>query len=282
MSTRADATPAIAPLPRLAILLLAGAAVHLVILVATRTAMGVYLELSVPSVIGYLAGAMPLVLAASLVAGWDRWPAARWWLVAAAIAYGLVALLDVVGTLSMAIGWPPEQAEANPPSTLVRVALLVAASLAAPLLAGAGLWRSAIAAPRLPLLGTAVAIGLLVLVTQIVSVLPALDAVLAEPFLVPVSVAFAFVPVAVAALGVAALRAIPGRYVVPEVLVAIGAMASAAGSAGVYAALSVVRDASGVAWVEPVVNVSQAIGLVGLACVALGFFAARISAPGEP
>ena len=45
--------------------------------VITGTVMNRYLELSAPAVINYLAGAMPLVLAASLVAGCDRWPAGR-------------------------------------------------------------------------------------------------------------------------------------------------------------------------------------------------------------
>jgi hypothetical protein len=283
MSARADSAPAIAPLPGLAILLLAGAALHLVVSVVTGTVMNRYLELSASAVINYLTGAMPLVLAASLVAGWDRWPAGRRWLVAAATAYGAVALLDVAGMVPMAIAWPPDSAaEVNPPITLVRIALLVTAALAAPLLAAGGLWRDAVAAPRWPLLVAAAAVGLIVLVVQVLTILPAFEYRGEETFLVGASVALALVPAAVAALGIAAVRAVPRRYVVPEVLIAIGATAFAGGSATVSAATSLVlRNGSEAQWMGPVVTASNAMSLAGLAVIALGFFAAHVSAPGE-
>jgi hypothetical protein len=284
MSARAEAPPTIAPLPRAATLLLAGAVLHLVISVITRTMMYGYLELSAPTVIGYLTAAMPLVLAASLVAGWDRWPAGRRWLVAAATAYGLVALLDIAGMVSMAIAWPPDSAtELNPPITLVRIALLVTAALAAPLLAAAGLWRDGVAAPRLPFLMVAAAIGLIVLVVQVLTILPAFEDRGEESFLVGASVAVALVPAAVAALGIAAVRAVPRRYVVPEVLIAIGATAFAGGSAAVSATMSLVpRNGWEAPWMGPIATASNAMSLVGLAVIALGFFAARVSVPGEP
>jgi hypothetical protein len=108
VSARADPAPAIQPMPGLAAVLLVGAALHLGVLVASRTVMNARLDPAPLSLIWDLTRAMPLVLAASLVAGRDRWPAGRRWLNAAIAAFALSALLSAAGWLAISVNWPPD------------------------------------------------------------------------------------------------------------------------------------------------------------------------------
>jgi hypothetical protein len=291
VTLRADAAPGSTRLPRVTVVLLAGAVVHVVVSVLARAAVQVIADFSPAAMVSYALGAMPLVLAAAILAGRDRWPAGRGWLAAGAVAYMVAAVLDIVLWLTLATFPPAVPGEPYQTFATVRGALWLAASFAAPLLAAAGLWRegnpSVDAAPPAAR-WLAVALGALVLVLAVVPLIGSFGSPRSfttffadQPVLLTLTVLVLFTPVALAVLGLAAVRAIPCRYVLPEVLVAVGSFAAAIGSAAMSAASTVLDDAAWQGLVGPAVTASQAVALIGLAIVALGFFTARISAPGE-
>ena len=292
MSSRADPAPGMGPLPGLAALLLLGAALHLGVLVVSRSVMVGSFDPAPLSLVWDLTRAMPMVLAASLLAGRDRWPAGRGWLNAAAAAFALASILDAVGWLATAVTWPPDPADPTLPS-VVRISLVVAAGLGAPLLAAVWLWRSRApsrsVANRAVWLGGAIAVALFALAVQVVAILPYYDDILPffdgenqEPLLAAMSAISMLTPVAFAVLGIAAVRAAPGRYLVPEVLIAAGALIAAAASALITASsVTLMRAMDPPSWATQL-TVANALSITaGLALLALGFFTARISAPGE-
>jgi hypothetical protein len=276
-----------------ALLLLLGAALHLAVLVVSRSVMVGSFDPAPLSLIWDLTRAMPLVLAASLVAGRDRWPAGRRWLNAAIAAFALSALLSAAGWLAISVNWPPDEAD---PSSLLnawRITLMVAASVAAPLLAALGLWRgralSRSPTSRAAWLVAALAVAGLVLAVQVLAVLPYYDDILPffdgenqEPLLATMSAIGMLEPVAFAVLGIVAVRAAPRRYIVPEVLIAAGALIAAAASALITASsVTLMRAMDPPSWATQLTVANALSILVGLALLALGFFMARISAPGE-
>jgi hypothetical protein len=289
VTTRAAIPPSVATLPPAVVALLAGAAAHLGIRVWAQSVMAGYLDLSAAALIGQLASAMPLVLAASLVAGRDRWPAARGWLLAAAVAYAAGGILDAAGWVWWALVWPPDPAQTGSVAVLARGTLLVASALAAPALAATGLWRVATGGPghHPAWLRVGIALVAAVLVIQAVGIglwvddLQSLDAGSDQSFAAALSALGEVVPVLLAALGVAALRALPRRYLLPEALVAIGATLAAVAMVAATAALVAAREGVSATWLTPIVTAGYGGAVVGLAIVALGFFTARISAPGE-
>lgn len=292
MTARADAAPRDPPVPRVSVLLLLGGVAHLVVILLTRSAPVRYLDLTLPSVLGYLMAATPLLLAAAILAGRDRWPAGRRWLTAAVVAYALVAALDVLGWIWITIAPPFSAADPNPPLARLRSVLWLCASLAAPLLAAAGLWRAGRAAApsgARAVLGwlaaglAAIAIGLpAAAIVGSFDDLGRLGAfVRDDPVLVGMLVLALLVPAATVLLGAAALRAMPRRYLLPEALVALGAIAAGLGSALALSIPTVVGDRLGSEQIGTVVIWSNAVALLGTMTVAIGFFIARISAPGE-
>lgn len=287
----ADAAPAFSGLPRASILLLVGAVVHLVVSVLARSALQVITDLSPAAMVSYALGAMPLVVAAAILAGRDRWPAGRGWLTAAAVAYVVIAALDFVLWVTLATVWPPVPGAGYQVFAMLRSVAWLSASFAAPLLAAAGLWREgAASAGAAPFAARRLAVVLAAAVV-VLAVVPIIGSVgngrsfmtflRDEPILVALTVLLLLTPIAVAVLGGAAVRAMPRRYLLPEALVATGSFAAALGTATMSAVSTVLGGPAWQGLIGPVVTGAQAVALVGLAIVALGFFTARISAAGE-
>jgi hypothetical protein len=293
MTAHADARAATPSLPRASFVLLAAAAVHAVIGFASQQMLGGYLDLSPSRVVFELRDAMPFVLAAGLVAGWDRWPAGRSWLAAAAIAFAVAATLDAASKLWLGLTWPPE-----PPAASVSVSadlLPVLASLAlpfGPLLAAVGLWRAARAVQhgsrRLAAIGAVAVIAALIMATRLLQASAGLRSMegleVSEPFpgaLVLANLAFSVGPGLIAVMAVAAIWAAPRRFFVPEASIAGGAIAAAIAALIAESLPPLVQghviDPAWIGWF----GWTGYVELLGLLMVALGFFSARISVPGE-
>ncbi|HKO33315.1 MAG TPA: hypothetical protein VJY85_06180, partial [Candidatus Limnocylindria bacterium] len=94
------------------------------------------------------------------------------------------------------------------------------------------------------------------------------------------SIVFEFPNVPLAVLGVVAIRRLPNRYFVPELLIGVGALAASVAwsvwSASIFFASSSSPSGVGVA----AVVTALVIQLLAMALVALGFFAGRVSAAG--
>jgi hypothetical protein len=293
MTAHANARLAIHPVPGTSLVLLLAAAVHVVIGFATQQMIAGYLDLTPGRLVFELRDAMPFVLAAALIAGWDRWPAGRPWLVAAAVAFVLAATLDTATELWFGVTWPREPSAA---SVSVSADLLpVLASLAlpfGPLLAAIGVWRAARGAGRssrrLVAIGAVAAIAALIMTTRLLQAIAGMRSMdgleVSEPFpgaLVLANFAFTLGAGLIAILGLAASWAAPRRFFVPEALIAGGAVAAAIASVvgeGVPLLVQAhVIDIASVGWFGWIGYVE----LLGLLTVALGFFSARISVPGN-
>jgi hypothetical protein len=107
MAAQAEVRPAIQPLPGLSLILLAAAAAHVVIGFVTDLMLTGDLDLSPARFVFQLRDAMPFVLAASLVSGAARWPAARRWLAAACVVFVAAGTLNAAGQVFLALTWPP-------------------------------------------------------------------------------------------------------------------------------------------------------------------------------
>jgi hypothetical protein len=294
VTARARARLAIPPLPRLALVLLAAAVVHVLIGFAAQRVTGGYLDISVSRVAFELRDAMPFVLGAAIIVGWDRWPAGRPSLVAAAIAFAIAATLDAGTELWLGLTWPPEPPATAGASVSADV-LPVLATLAlpfGPLFAAVGIWRAAPApghsARRLAAIAS---VAILAAVVMTVRLLLAIDAIrvtyaleVTEPFsgaLLVANLAFTVGAGLMAVLALAAVWAAPRHYFVPEFLIAGGALTVAIASiAGEGGALLASRQVIGIGWMDWIgwTGYAELLGLLG---VALGFLSARISTPGE-
>ena len=244
---------------------------------------------------GLLARATPFVMASGIVAGLDRWPAGRAWLVAAAIAFGLAALLDAAGELWLALHWPPDFDQQMVLLGVQTAApLLMLASLIAPLgplLAAAGLWQVPSRASRsvwqagVILLGALVATGVLALrvLMTIDELTFSVDGAMIYQQLTGAEIALNIIDIlaggGLALTGLAALRAIPRRYLIPEALIGGGALAAVLVSTTARAALSfsMTHKLDFPSWIPALVPFE----LVGLVILVVGFFSAGISIPGE-
>jgi hypothetical protein len=155
MTAGVDIRPGIPRLPRVTLILLGGAVVHLVVIIASRQAFQGYLDLLNLSVVGAMVEAMPLVLAASIVAGLGRWPTQQRWLIACALAYVAAGGLDAASSAWIGLAGISDVAAlrlATYPGYAAELAKMIA-----PLLASVGLWRAGV---RLALAGRrAVVVG---------------------------------------------------------------------------------------------------------------------------
>jgi hypothetical protein len=293
VTAHAEARLAIRPVPLGSWLLLAAALGHVLIGYATQQMMSGYLDLPPGRLVFEQREAMPFVLAAVIVAGWDRWPQGRRWLLAAAVAFGVAGALDAATQLWFGLTWPPE-----PPADGVSVSadlLPVLASLAlplGPLLASVGLWRAArLHRHSSRRLATIAAVAMLAAGIMTARLLLAIAAMritfsleISEPFpggLLLANLAFTVGAGLTAVLGLAAIWAAPRSYFVPEALIAGGAVAAAIASIiREGAPLLVQTHVIGTAWISWV-GWTGYVELLGLLTVALGFFSARISVPGE-
>jgi hypothetical protein len=211
---------------------------------------------------------------------------------AAAAGYAAYGVLNAVGELWLAASLSPEQTTTDLGGMTRISALLTTASvfgIAGPISAAVGLWRAGpVVTPtstRTAVLTLAAIVAIAVIGLRLWIELGELSLMSSDAFFRPVSVAematsvvYTVGPAGVALLGVAAVRAAPTRYLLPEVLVAIGAFTASIASAGL--ALAQWPMARGDApltfvWLMPPME------LLGLVTMALGFFAAWISVPGE-
>lgn len=276
-------------------LLLAAALAHLAVLAWSRLLLGSLDDPWPIVIVRQLPMAMPFALAAGLAAGWDRWPPGRRWLVAACVALSLSGAFDAIGqiwvtlVLTSQVGGPQDLGG----STLIDP-FGVLHTVVEPLgfvLAAIGLWRSAPRVSPSPRHRTvlvtvaAIAAGVLLARAWIAAVeiawITANSAALFRPIM-PWEVAELLVYVvgggAVALVGVAAVRAAPRRYYVPELLIAVGA--TTVGVASTAIALAMLPMQSGgmpYVWV----SYGPTFTMLGLAVLALGFFSAWLSVPGQ-
>ncbi len=232
-----------------------------------------------------LISATPFLLGAGVVAGARRWPAARTWFLAAAVAFVLRGLLD--GGLAV---WLTASLPNNPPADvstwnawmMARGLVVAALAVAAPALAAIGIWVASPSAP--PLSGgrrwAAVwlaALGLLATaVGWFLAVAPGTSG--ADAMLVAASALYVVAPqaaLAFAALAIAALRAMPNRDRLPELLMACGVAVVLVATAWLDVGLQQLPTAvtSGGWWV----TLPNALLLIGLLAVAAGFTAGGLT-----
>lgn len=221
-------------------LLLAGALVQLAVRIAPDwyRLFGPYMLVDVEMVINWIRGVAPFLLAAAVVLGADRWPAGRRWLLFGAVALGAVGLLALGSDVWWALWEPSPGGVLNGEHVLLVGRSIAAATVfvAAHALLAAGLWAARPSRPagarRRALMGVIGVAGMVALVADLWAVSVWLPAV--EPTMpMHVSITFGLLTAlgapAMAALASAALRGMPSRGGLPEVLVAMGAMLALGG-----------------------------------------------------
>lgn len=290
MAAQAEVRPAIRPLPGLSLILLAAAAADVVIGIVTNRVLNGDLDLSPARFVFQLRDAMPFVLAASLVSGAAHWPAARRWLGAACVVFVAAGTLNAAGQIVLALTWPPHFDSGGMAADILPLAAFGAiAAPFGPLLAAIGLWQAGTTMHRTGVrflaVATAAAVATLVLAVRSLIAFSSLSflayGVTHEPF--PGAAAITAIVdtvggAMVAVLAVAAAWAIPRRYVIPQVLIAVGGLVAAiASTTALVGLLLAARAPAGYGWI----GATGYFELLGLLSVALGFFTARISVPGE-
>lgn len=268
------------------VLLLLAALLHLALATAVQLAIG---QVSLPepaSVIAHLTDAGSFVLAAAVLAGMDRWPGARPWLIAGAAALATRGVLDMAlqawSWWSFSLG-PWEIAELDQTFPYVRGLAALLAGAAAPVLLAIGLIASPAASSSNPGRRWAMAaLGLVGLVGLAIGLRLAPAMVNQNPrslFDAAYQVLDGLALAGMAALGAAAIHRLPPHYRMPELLLGVGAALSAAGGIGQAAVL--------LGWVligpinatTRLTTVAAAVGLLGLLVLILGFVVARIVPP---
>lgn len=219
-------------IPRTAWALLAVAAIVVVIGSVVRGFIGAELFWDANLIIEALPPALPILIAAAVIAGAFRWPSSRAWLVAGASLLVVRGALAVTGDAWIASwsnggGAPPGEAEQM---LLIAIAAIRELALVAAFCALAvGLWRGgrwggeATGWRRVALLAPSVA-GAVALAGVGMYVAAVLQSTLVRP---PIEVAYWVLLIGNAlggiALAVAATVAIPDRHRLPEVTIAAGA-----------------------------------------------------------
>lgn len=252
-----------------------------------------YLETSVPTVVGQLMSAMPFVLAASLAAGWKRWLAGRRWLTAAAAAYTVAGVLNAASEVSLALimrgDLPPSLQFVGAFSTSVLLGNL--ASAGATLLAAIGLWRGstsvvrsggrALASRIVTVVAALLALAAVIAAARVLYAFTTLDSANADPLSISASVAFELSTIPLAVLGAVAIRRLPNRYFVPELLIGVGALGASIAWWAWSASLFVASSSNPPIVDVTVVAIAAVAQLLAIATLALGFFTARFSVAGE-
>lgn len=293
MTTHAGAPPAIPPMPRISVVLLGAAVLDLALLTWAWYVMNDELPLAAPNAFGQLLDATPFVLAASLIAGRDRWAAGRSWLLAAAVTFAAAGLIRAASRMVLAVALQEDTGQAievlNATSAGSLLANLVV--MGASVLAAAGLWRAGPSIARSGWRGRAflIAIAVAVLVTLAATVtavrwlyqLASLDAAQAIVVSPIATVVYEFSSVPLAVLGMAAIRRLPRRYLLPELLIGIGAVTASVTwwlwSGAMFLTTGSTPPIGGILMVAT----ASALHVTAMATVAVGFFTARVSVPGE-
>lgn len=265
-------------IPLLAWALVAAAGVQLVIWASGNwyRVFGPYLILRLEDLSVIVTGVAPFLLAAAVLVGAPRWPAGRLWLYSGAALVAFHGVMQTAGDAWWA--WrmsDPVASEGALQVVLIVVNMLAVAAFAlAPLCLAAGLARVESVRRASPL-----AIGLIVTVGMAAAaaglglgareIAWTLELQSGEAAFLALNVAYRLLitlgAVALAVLGVAAVRALPRPGVGPEVLIAIGATVAAAGLAASWAAqaiLSIETQSAQQTWVFTVPWVVESIGKV--------------------
>ena len=237
---------------------------------------GPYLLVDADMVVGAIRAVTPFVLAAAVLVGAQRWPAGRRWLHLGALVLGLQGLLGLGSDILWAI-WeasPGDLSDGIQILFTVRYVVSTIAVLAAWALLAAGLWSArtdaALDGPRRAAMVVIGLVGLVALgsgtwvAAQYVGV-PNIGAAITLYVTAGVLVAIGFAATAVLAL--AAVRVMPRRGGMPELLIGLGA--------------TLVAGAAAWEWTVPQVfplqglpfNVSSWVFTLVSAIVTLGFAA---------
>ncbi len=246
---------------------------------------GPYFIIRPERIIQALAAIAPLLVAAGVVIGGARWPAGARWLAWGAGAFATYGILDAAFEAWL-VWW-----EASPgvldsgtnPLFFIRAWISLIASIAGPVLLGAGLW--AVARPAGPVsLGRAVAVGTVAVIG--VAGLAAGVLFAASEFRLTSSAGFSGIEilfgviyglsmavsgVAMAVLAIGALRAMPGGGARPELVIASGATLAAAGAAWTTSAQVLWGQEALAEQVWPAFVLPGGIAAVGMLLVAAGF-----------
>ena len=273
-------------IPALAWALVAAAAIQLAIWAAANwyRIFGPYLIVRLEDISSIVTGVAPFLLGASVLIGAARWPAGRSWLHAGA---GFAALHGVVQTATDA-WWAWRITDPVPPEGALQVGLVVAnlvavtAAALAPLCLAAGLGRveSVRRAPRLAA-GLVIVLGLAVMVAGLGlgarEIAWAADHPSGEAVVIALGVSYRLLitleGVALAVLGLAALRTLPSGRIVPEVLITAGSMLAAAGLGASWAGQALLSfEAQDQFWVFAL---PWTVGALGMILLIVGFAVAR-------
>lgn len=238
---------------------------------------GPYLLVDADMVVGAIRAVSPFLLAAAVLIGTPRWPAGRRWLHLGALTLGLLGLLALGSDIWWAI-WEASPGGLSDGVQLILTVRYVAstiAAIAAPALLAAGLWSARADAPTGGLRRVAmVVIGLIglaglgsgVWVAALYLGTPNLGAAASLYAAVGVLVAIGFA--ATALLALAAMRVMPRRGRMPELLIAVSATLVAGATAWEWVFPNVVPlqelpfDVS--SWVFTLVSAIVTLGFVGM------------------
>lgn len=269
-------------------LLVAGAVVQLAVSIAPDRyqVFGPYLLVDLGMVIGWVRAVAPFLLGAAVILGAERWPAGRHLMLLAAISLAAVGLLALGMDVYVAL-WEPSPGDANSSLPVLFAARFIAAALAygaAFGLLAAGLWAAGStftpSARRRTSMGVIGVAGVVAFVAGLwaVSIWLTVDAPAAEMSVyVFGGVLTALAGPAMAALAMAALRSMPGRGGIPEVLIAIGALAAMVGTTWEFVLPSAIGPLDFSTQISPWLFTGPALAnALGMGAMIAGFGAAAL------
>jgi hypothetical protein len=244
----------------------------------SRGLIGRYLILPAEQVVPIAELATPFLVAAAIVAGAERWPAGRSRLLIAAALHTLHGVLAL--TWDTWFWW----STSNGPGIVsgVEQVLLFGGSLvtwlvgtAATLMLALGLWSTSSGAWKGGRRLAAVVIGGLGLVAAAGAVWVPL--MTSGQLAFPLQALTAVVPVAIAFLGIAAIRSLSSRHRLPEVLIATGASLLVAAMAWSQWFINATRlENVPLEWVDLTLLLPRGVMVAGFLVIAAGFASARL------
>ena len=238
---------------------------------------GPYLLVDADMVVGAIRAVSPFALAAAVLVGTQRWTAGRRWLHLGALTLALQGLLGLGSDIWWAV-WEASPGEVSDGVQLLLIARFVASAIAVPVawaFLAAGLWSArtdeSLGGPRRAAMVVIGLVGLVALgsgtwVAALYLGVPNLGAALPLYAAVGVIVAIGFA--ATALLALAAVRVMPRRGWMPELLIAVGATLVAGVTAWEWAFPNVVPlqelpfDVS--SWVFTLVSAIVTLGFVAM------------------
>jgi hypothetical protein len=267
-------------------LLLVAAAVHLATTIAAQASIGEPWLLEPAIVIGRLTEVMSFVTAAAVVFGSERWPGGHGWLLSGALVLALQGVLDIA--LQAWTWWALSPgafalAELDQTFAYVRGVAALLTTVAAPALLAAGILASPATASGNRTRRRAVAVlallGLAALVAGVALAVAVSSRSPVPAFDVGYFALSGIGLAGLAGLGASAVHRLPAHYRMPELLIGVGAglaVANGVWQSTVYLYWVLQGFAGSFGWLQTLPN---ALGLIGLVAVALGFAAGRIVPP---